>query len=428
MNLRQNIFWLIDKLKGHPLKKVHNYTLKILETEDRDQVNAENALQLGKLLNHASKTTQFYKNIQTDSLQNYPVVNKNIIRQDFDAFFSSDFQKSNCKKVTTSGSTGSPFSLYQNSEKVRKIQSDNIYFSSKSKFEIGNFLAFVRIWPKRIGLQLKVNFLIKNFMPWNILEFSDEDISKFIRRLNRKRGTVSFLTYPTALEKMCKYMDKLDENPIKFKTKSIITMSEALNDYTRKQTAIYFGVVPLSRYSNNETGIMAQQLSAEDSRFRINDSSYVMEVLELDSDKPVPKGAPGRIVLTDLFNFAMPLIRYDTGDIGVMEMDERGVPYFEYISGRKVDQLYDTQGRLIPSHISLRLMDYGKFNQFQLVQKSQYEYHIILNTKTKVDESKIINDFKAYFGEDALIKVIYVDEIPVLESGKRREVVNEFYN
>ena len=181
MNLRQNIFWLIDKLKGHPLKKVHNYTLKILETEDRDQVNAENALQLGKLLNHASKTTQFYKNIQTDSLQNYPVVNKNIIRQDFDAFFSSDFQKSNCKKVTTSGSTGSPFSLYQNSEKVRKIQSDNIYFSSKSKFEIGNFLAFVRIWPKRIGLQLKVNFLIKNFMPWNILEFSDEDISKFIR-------------------------------------------------------------------------------------------------------------------------------------------------------------------------------------------------------------------------------------------------------
>ena len=74
-----------------------------------------------------------------------------------------------------------------------------------------------------------------------------------------------------------------------------------------------------------------------------------------------------------------------------------------------------------------KLMDYGKFRQFQLVQKSKTEYHINLNTDTKVDEAKIITDYKAHFGNDAVITINYVNEIPLLSSGKRREVVNEYY-
>jgi phenylacetate-CoA ligase len=185
--------------------------------------------------------------------------------------------------------------------------------------------------------------------------------------------------------------------------------------------------MPLSRYSNNESGIMAQQITEGDLRFRINDSSYLFEILDLEKDEPVVNGQPGRIILTDLYNFAMPLIRYDTGDIGILEKDELGTPYFTEIRGRRVDQLYDTRGNLMSSHLSLRLMDYGHFKQYQLVQKSRTEYHINLNTNFKVDEDRIVSDYKVYFGEDADIKINYVNEIPTLSSGKRREVVNEFY-
>lgn len=427
MSLRRNIFWLLDRVNGSPLKKLYKYTYDVLEAKDRKWAVAENKKQLQKLLAHAQETTEFYKGKGFKKLQDFPVINKNVIREDFDAFFSSKFKKKECKVASTSGSTGSPFSLYQNPEKVKKIQVDNIYFSSKSNFEVGDFLAFIRIWPKTIGFKLRMNFLLKNFMPWNILNLSENGIAQLIAKLNKRKGHVSFLTYPTALEKICKYIDNLEENPINFKTKSIITISESLNSYTKRKTLEYFGVTPLSRYSNNETGIMAQQIDVNDSKFRINDSSYVMEVLELNSDNAVEHGQLGRIVLTDLFNFATPLIRYDTGDIGIMEKDSKNVSFFTEISGRKVDQLYDTSGNLISSHLSLRLMDYGKFKQFQLVQKSKTEYHINLNTDKPVDETKLISDYKVYFGKDAIVKVNYVNEIPLLASGKRREVVNEYY-
>ncbi|MCT4629746.1 CoF synthetase [Winogradskyella sp.] len=427
LNLRRSFFWFLDQLKGSPIKKAYHYTHKILETEDHKWSKIENANQLNKLMVHAQQTTSFYKKTNYKVLQDFPVVDKNIIRNDFDSFFSSKFKKSECKIVTTSGSTGTPFSVYQNSEKVNKVHADNIYFSSKSGYQVGDFLTFIRIWPKRINFKLRLSFFLKNFMPWSILNHTEKDINKFILKLNKRKGQVCFLTYPAALEKTCKYIDGLDENPIKFKTKSIITVSESLSTYARGNTKKYFGITPLSRYSNSETGIIAQQMNSNDQRFRVNESSYVIEVLTLDSDRPVPNGQPGRIVLTDLFNFATPLIRYDTGDIGVMQEGKDGMLYFTEISGRKVDQLYNTKGDLIPSHLSVGLLNYGDFKQFQLIQKSKTEYHINFNTDKKVNEAKIIKDYKVHFGQNAIIKIHYVNEIPLLSSGKRREVVNEYY-
>lgn len=418
---------MLDRFKGSSLKKTCQYTKDVLEVKDRTWAEAQNAKQLKELLNHATKTTSFYKDKNYKTLRDFPVVDKNLIRDNFDMFFSNKFNKKGCKVASTSGSTGSPFSLYQNKEKVYKIKADNIHLSSKSNYEIGDFLVFIKIWPKTSSLKLKLDFLLKNIMPWNILNLSEDGISELIAKLNKRKTSISFVGYPSAFEKICKYLDTLDEHPIQFKTKSIITISETLNTYTKKATQKYFGVVPLSRYSNNETGIMAQQINSEDLKFRINDSSYVMEILALNEDNELPYGESGRIVLTDLYNFATPLIRYDTGDIGVMELDEKGQPFFTEISGRKVDQLYNTKGSLISSHLSLRLLDYGKFKQFQLVQKSKIEYHFNLNTDQFIDETRLISDYKEHFGEDAIIKINYVDEIPLLASGKRREVVNEFY-
>ncbi|SDI44327.1 phenylacetate--CoA ligase family protein [Winogradskyella thalassocola] len=427
MNLRRYIFWTIDRLKGSSLRKNYQHTTSILEAKDKNWTKTENSNRLLELLNHATETTSFYRGRSFKSLEDFPVVNKNMIRDNFDAFFSDKYQKQQCKVASTSGSTGAPFQLYQNKEKVRKIKADILYFSSLSNYELGEFLVFIKIWPKLLPFKLKLNFFAKNFKPWNILNLSDAAIEELIATLNKKRTPISFLGYPTAFEKICNYIDALGENPIQFKTRSIITISERLNSYTRQTTETYFGVTPLSRYSNNETGIMAQQLSAEDTKFRINDSSYVMEILALNEDKKLPDGELGRIVLTDLYNLATPLIRYDTGDIGIMEHDKNGRPFFTEISGRKVDQLYNTSGELISSHLSLRLLDYGTFKQFQLVQKSKTEYHFNLNTVKRIDETKLISDYKVHFGEDAIIKINYVDEIPLLASGKRREVVNEYY-
>ncbi len=108
-------------------------------------------------------------------------------------------------------------------------------------------------------------------------------------------------------------------------------------------------------------------------------------------------------------------------------MNEDGRPYFSEIYGRKLDLLYDTKGKIVPSHLSAKLVKYGDFKQFQLVQKGLKDYEVNLNTDKKIDEEALIAEYRGYFGDDANIKINYVDEIPLLASGKRREVVNEYY-
>ena len=183
----------------------------------------------------------------------------------------------------------------------------------------------------------------------------------------------------------------------------------------------------VSRYSNTENGIIAQQ-KAHDSNFVINWASYYVEILNLNDDTPSNKGDIGRIVITDLFNYCNPLIRYDTGDIGCINF-EASPPSFTKIEGRKTDIIYNTKGQIVSSFIIIDLLKYSQIKQSQLIQENQKEYTLKLNASKEVlKEDLIIKEFKSYLGKDAMIRILYVDEIPLLASGKRKQTLNNWMN
>lgn len=425
--LRYNTFWLLDKLKGGPLKNKLNYTKDILTSSDLSYVKQVNNMRLTELLNHAISTTYYYNGKTYSSLEEFPIINKNIIRDHLSDFMSDKFAIKDLVKVSTSGSTGAPFSIYHNKDKIYKSIADNIFFSSKSNYQIGNHLVYIKIWKSKFDFMTRYGFILKNIYAYSIFNLTDEEIDLFINQLNKNENPISFIGYSSAFEKICYHLDDLESNPIEFKTKSLITISEALSPYAKEAIEKYFGIRPLSRYSNNENGIIAQQTNDDGLKFRVNDSSYIVEIFDMNEDKKLGYGQQGRIVITDLFNKATPIIRYDTGDVGTLELDEDGRPFFTEIYGRKLDLLYNTMGEIVPSHLSSKLVKYGNFRQFQLVQKGLKEYEVNLNTDKKIDEESLINEYKGYLGDDAKIKINYVDEIPLLASGKRREVVNEYY-
>src|SRR5699024_144614 len=140
-------------------------------------------------------------------------------------------------------------------------------------------------------------------------------------------------------------------------------------------------------------------------------------------------GELGRIVVTDLYNKGMPFIRYDTGDLGVKSkriIDGQNYEVFSQIEGRKLDQIFDTKREVISSYIVYKNMwQYPEINQYQLIQKTENEYAIKINIHDKFEkENMLISQFKDYLGRDAKITVEYVDEIPLLDSGKRKKVIN----
>ena len=271
---------------------------------------------------------------------------------------------------------------------------------------------------------------MQNIVPVDVIQLNDEQIFILLERMKKDSSSIGILGYASALELICKYLDNHQGFSVRRNVKSIIAISETLNDYTRATMEKYFGVPVVSRYSNLENGILAQEERSGCGKYLVNTASYVLEILKMNSDEPLQDGEPGRIVITDLFNYAMPMIRYDTGDVGAMEPSVPGdmKRYLSVIEGRKLDLLYDTQGKLVSSYIVYKNMwQYTEISQYQLIQEGAKEYRLKINSDQEFKrEKQLISEFRSYLGEDAKFTVEYVHGIPLLASGKRRKIINNY--
>ncbi len=77
----------------------------------------------------------------------------------------------------------------------------------------------------------------------------------------------------------------------------------------------------------------------------LNRANCYIEVLKFDSDEQVAPGELGRIVVTDFTNYAMPMIRYDIGDVATIGETHNGILLsLDNLSGRKTDMIFKTNG------------------------------------------------------------------------------------
>ncbi|MGK0324214.1 MAG: phenylacetate-CoA ligase [Psychroserpens sp.] len=209
----------------------------------------------------------------------------------------------------------------------------------------------------------------------------------------------------------------------------MIANAEALSTHTKESVKKYFGFDILSRYSNMENGILSQQISNEGDNFHVNWASYYIEILDLEKDIPLAYGKLGRVVVTDLFNFNMPLIRYDTGDLAIMDIDKtrfNGAPSFVQVEGRRMDVICDTKGKPMTT-VAYELEYFPELNQFQLIQETEKSYCVKVNSEGDFKrEDEMISVLKSFLGEDAIINIDYVDEVPQLSSGKRKLTLNNY--
>lgn len=428
---REKIFWLLDALKGAPVKKHYADIASLLDSKNENAAR-RNEQKLSDLLNHAIATTPFYKQYKNHgSLNNFPVITKTMIRENFDAFTSSVFTKEQQLPTVTSGSTGTPFKVMHHADKKKRNSADTMYFAQTAGYQIGDRLMYMKIWSAN-NKKATLQGVMQNMVPVDVITFNDTETAALIQRMENDSSSFAFLGYSSALENICRYLDKCNHAKVKATLSSAISMSETLNDYTKQTIEKYFGVPVYSRYSNLENGILAQQVPGSEHRYLINTASYVLEILKMNEDVPAAAGELGRIVVTDLYNYAMPMIRYDTGDTGVLSTykDNAGNSYLEVVEGRRLDLIYATDGTLVSSYIVYKNMwQYTEILQYQLIQYGVKDYLFKINAEGAfTKEEKLVMEFKQYLGQDANFKVEYVDEIPLLASGKRKKIANTYHN
>lgn len=429
---RRAAFWLLDKLKGSPVRNAYLMIKKIdiMDSDNTETVNYVNK-HIDELIAHSCKTTEFYKKFKNMEFSDFPIITKNDIRQNQDMFFSDVFDRNKLYKMSTSGSTGTPFTCYQNEQKKRHVNAEIIYYSEKVGYKLGENLSYIRNVVKEIRKSSLKQF-IQNQTMIQCEKLADENIEKIISEIANlsKREPLTLLAYASTYTAIKDYAERHGIQSFdKCKINGMISGSDMLYDETRLAMEKLFNCNVVSRYSNEENGVIGQD-EGINNVFTINEADYYVEIFD-DNGKKLSEGAMGRIVVTDLFNYAMPMIRYDTGDIGAIETIEingRKKKVISNFSGRATDVITDADGSPVSPHmITNNMWAFTDISQFQLIQTNEAKYLIRLNAnKNYPRQSEIINVFKRILGEKSEIDLEFVEEIPVMSSGKRRYIINQW--
>lgn len=423
--LRWMGFWMLDKTKGGKIREYYDqirYAWKegssVEETEKRIQ----------DLISHAVKTTDFYKDYPEDiSLKDLPVVNKDTFRQQYDCFVSSTYKDATDNRVMcTSGSTGTPLRMIQNRDKIRHNTAGGIFLGAAAGYYIGMKEAFIRVWVNNVK-KSKFQLIQENMIMMDSSRMDEQALAEMFHTIEKKK-VKCLIGYSSALGELSDYIRRSGRDCSNCSVRAIIPISETMPEPVRRTLEKQFGCPVRAWYSNEENGIMGLQ-NEKDEGYRIDTETYYYEILKMDSDEPAEPGELGRIVITDLFNYAFPILRYDNGDTAVAVRKEKNGRFKLYLSelyGRRSDLIYDCKGNAVtPYIITNNLWDIEGVKQYRFIQEDVKDYTIWLNgDPAKMDQEEILGRIRPYLGDEARIKVEIVDEIPVLASGKRKYIEN----
>lgn len=417
MNWRLWLFWIKDFFQGGKVLEAYKDLKNNYNNSKEHQIE-----KLKNILKIAKSNSKFYDKYNELDINSFPVINKQIIKDNFDVIFSNLYNKEKLHKMSTSGSTGIPFTIYQNKEKRIRVIAEVLFFGKIANFTFGQKEMFARIWVRQVK-KSKFKSFLQNLNAFDISKLDDNNINKMLE-VCKKEKTTFLLAYASTLFQLNRYISKTNYDLKKMNIKSIVSGSELLNEDTRKGLSSKFNCKVFSRYSNEENGILGQDTGV-DKTFILNEVDYYFEFLKLDSDEWAKPGELSRIVITDLYNYSMPMIRYDTGDLCVYELINDKL-YIKEIQGRKVDLIYDSNGKELSPHvITNNMWDVEKIYQWKFIQIGQKNYKLELNVEEGFSgEKELLEKLKVLLGKDANVVFEYKNEIPVLSSGKRKYIEN----
>ena len=168
----------------------------------------------------------------------------------------------------------------------------------------------------------------------------------------------------------------------------------------------------------------------EHTGYHIDMEAVVMEFIK--DGEQVSTGERGEIVYTNLYNYAMPFIRYKIEDIGIPTQEKcpcsRNLPLMKIIEGRKDSFMKMPNGRIFPPTIWVVILMHYKLDSYKVIQEKIDELTIQivpLQTFNQDIIEKIKRDTHDVIGGEVKINVEILDEIPREKSGKVKSIVSK---
>jgi len=402
---------------------------------------------LGKLLTHAFMHSPYWQRVSErlniaasdiSSLNDFkklPITTKIDLQKNLSSMMSVGIGRKKLIKNASGGSTGEPTIFYQDIERNFRRAMDQIRHDRWSGWEIGEKIAL--LWGanyelkklERIGERLK-NALFFRYIHLDAFDLTEEKMYAYLQLLKKRRPTI-IIAYAQAITLFAQYIKERNCDIRPLSLRGIISSAEKLYPWQRQLIEEVFGCKVFDRYGSREVGLVASECDRFEG-MHANSDNVLVEFVR-DDGAPCRANEPGRIIVTDLWNFVTPFIRYDTGDIGIPLSNHcscgRGLPLMKCVEGRTADFICLPGGKKIHGEYFTHLF-YGVrgVKQFQLVQTLSDELmlKIVKTSEFNQENMDIILKKTKDFINNPQIKIVvrYVDKIPLLPSGKRRFVVS----
>lgn len=434
------LYQTIQKFRGEP---VFNY-LRELEKSQWWPETRLRKLQWEKfikLITYAYENVKHYRTefnrlvIKPDQIKSFnditklPILSKATLREKKRELVSKDFQGCTSNWVT-SGSSGDPVSVVR-SRKATGYHHAAMY-RARRWFGINIGDREARLWGIPVSFKLKIREQVKDFLMnrtrASAYELNKDNLSLFLYHIKRFKPVYLF-GYASLVYEFARFI--LDENidVSEFKFKGAITTSETLYDFQRQVIEKAFHCPVINEYGSTETGIIAYQCPKGGMHIPV-EAVYV----EVIPDKFLGNGL-GRVLVTDLNNYAVPIIRYDIGDIATLSDEKclcgRELPLMSKIAGRDSSIITLPNGNKIHTILFYYIMcgveaHGGGVKQFQVIQRTTNKFTMMLVKDNSLSEERfqaMKDDIKKVVGPKVVFNYELVDHISRTEAGKLRDFI-----
>jgi len=414
------------------IRRQFNYQA-VIETRNR---------KLQKLIRYALRNIKYYRELfataaidpeqirTAEDLRLVPVLTKEQIRERFWDFLPSDLPQ--CRIRRTSGSTGAPLCVL--SDRSSRMFNSAAVIRYRNALGVG-FIAKPILTPLKTPDQLCTRkyhwtFLQGIHKTYYINPYLDskrhvEHTAKLLRRL--KNPALIGIT-PAIRTLAHKIHDRIFPA---FRPCAVLTTGEYLDPKVRSLLESVFETKVTDIYACTEAGDIAWQCHLA-RQYHINAENCIVEILK--NDIPVPNGHPGEVVITNLNRYAMPIIRYKTGDIATLTNQSCPcgcrLPTIEKIVGRTGRDIILPNEKIVPWQQLKGLMNDPRIRQFQLIQDHKarltIKYVPERNTDTQAIKSLLLRRFEDLLGNKMPIEIRQVTQIAPAPGGKTMLVVSNY--
>ncbi|MFC2013194.1 phenylacetate--CoA ligase family protein, partial [Chloroflexota bacterium] len=349
--LRKAYFLYLNARYGN--KNWHRYYQEMRESQwwPPDKIAELQLERLKALLRHAYQNVPYYNrrftearlhpdDIKTlDDLAKLPILTKKDIRENQSELVARRFPQRQVVPTATSGSTGEPLQFFRSREGNARGLAGAFLAYSWYGYQPGD--KRIHLYGKRgvsgydsmmQSLFKEIRLRIARIVHFDAYSMSEKQMERLARKIYQFKPKM-ITAYASVAYLLARYLKHRGIENIR--TEAVVSHAQQLFPEYRELIREVFGCEVFDIYGSVETPSMATECP-EHTGYHVLTPNVILEFIR--NNQPVSPGKVGKIVATDLHNYAMPFIRYENGDLGIPLNEKcpcgRGLPLMKEITGR----------------------------------------------------------------------------------------------